>query len=129
MHLLRLLGCVVFLSLFALHSNAAELVIPTPDKIPRVKPGQRPTIEARRMSCWVLDTKAHAPSGKAYVVLTDVQDDASMLAVKKLLTHRQGKLLKVDSLQKLSSDPKAREQLRVRLLKLKPQYVAVVPQS
>jgi hypothetical protein len=56
-----------------------------------------------------------------------VQDDASMLAVKKLLTHRQGKLLKVDSLQKLSSDPKAREQLRVRLLKLKPRYVAVVP--
>ena len=127
MHSFRLITCVVFFPFFALHTNATDLVIPTPDKIPRVKPGQRPTIETRRMSCWILDTKAHATNGETYVVLTDVQDDASMLAVKKLLTHRQGKLLKVDSLQKLSSDPKAREQLRVRLLKLKPRYVAVVP--
>ena len=127
MHSFRLITCVVFFPFFSLHTNAAALVIPTPDKIPRVKPGQRHTIETRRMSCWILDTKAHATNGETYVVLTDVQDDASMLAVKKLLTHRQGKLLKVDSLQKLSSDPKAREQLRVRLLKLKPRYVAVVP--
>ena len=114
MHSFRLIACVGFFSFFASHTNAADLVIPTPDQIPRVKPGQRPGIEARRMSCWVLDTKAHAPSGKAYVVLTDVQDQVSTQAIKKLLTHRQGKLLKVGSLQKLSSDPKAREKCACR---------------
>ena len=80
------------------------------------------------MSCWVQDTKAHAPLGKAYVVLTDVQDEVSTKAVKKLLNHHKGKLLKVGNLKNLSSDPKAREQLRLQLAKLKPRYVAVVPQ-
>ena len=41
------------------------------------------------MSCWVQDTRAHTPLGKAYVVLTDVQDAASMSAVKKLLSSSQ----------------------------------------
>jgi len=128
MHLLRLLGCVVFLFSFAVPAKSATLVVPTPDQIPRVKPGQTPALQARRMSCWVQDTRAHAPLGKAYVVLTDVQDQESTKAVKKLLSHHKGKLLKVGSLQKLSSDPKAREQLRLQLIKLKPRYVAVVPQ-
>ena len=95
MHLLRLLGCVVFMSLFAATAKAAALVVPTPDQIPRVKPGQTPSLEARRMSCWVQDTRAHAPLGKAYVVLTDVQDQESTKAVKKLLDHHKGKLLKL----------------------------------
>ena len=128
MHSFRLITCVVICSFFALYTNAVDLVVPTPDQIPRVKPGQTPTMQARRMSCWVQDTRAHTPLGKAYVVLTDVQDAASMSAVKKLLSYRKGKLLKVRSLEKLSSDPKAREQLRLQLIKLKPQYVAVVPQ-
>ena len=127
MHLLRLLGYVVFMSLFAATAKAAALVVPTPDQIPRVKPGQTPSLEARRMSCWVQDTRAHAPLGKAYVVLTDVQNQESTKAVKKLLSHHKGKLLKVSSLKNLSSDPKAREQLRLQLIKLKPRYVAVVP--
>ena len=129
MQLLRLLCCVLFLSLFAAsHVKAAALVIPTPEQIPRVKPGQTPTMQARRMSCWVQDTKAHKPLGKAYVVLTDVQDQVSTKAVKKLLSHHKGKLLKVSSLKNLNSDSKAREQLRLQLVKLKPRYVAVVPQ-
>ena len=128
MHLLRFFGWVVFLWLLAPHVKAATLVIPTPDQIPRVKPGQRPTIEARRMSCWVQDTKAHKPLGKTYVVLTDVQDQESTKAVEKLLVHHKGELIKLDSLKNLSSDPKAREKLRLQLIKLKPQYVAVVPQ-
>ena len=128
MHLLRLFSCVVFMSLIAVPSKAAKLVIPTPDQIPRVEPGQTPSLEARRMSCWVQDTRAHAPLGKAYVVLTDVQDAASMSAVKKLLSHHKGKLLKVSSLKNLNSDSKSREQLRMQLIKLKPRYVAVVPQ-
>ena len=128
MHSFRLITCVVFFPFFALHTNAADLVIPTPDKIPRVKPGQTPSIDARRMSCWVQDTRVHLPVGKAYVVLTDVKDDASMSAVKKLLSHRKGKLIKLGSLENLSSNPKAREQLRLQLIKLKPRYVAVVPQ-
>jgi len=127
MRLLWLLGYIIFL--FATpHVKVAALVVPTPDQIPRVKPGQRPTMQARRMSCWVQDTRAHAPLGKAYVVLTDVQDQASAKAVNKLLDHHKGKLLKVDSLKNLSSDPKAREQLRLQLIKLQPRYVAVVPQ-
>ena len=128
MHLLRLFSCVVSMSLIAVPSKAAKLVIPTPDQIPRVEPGQTPSLEARRMSCWVQDTRAHAPLGKAYVVLTDVQDAASMSAVKKLLSHHKGKLLKVSSLKNLNSDSKSREQLRMQLIKLKPRYVAVVPQ-
>ena len=111
MQLLRLLCCVLFLSFFAAsHVKAAALVIPTPEQIPRVKPGQTPTMQARRMSCWVQDTKAHKPLGKAYVVLTDVQDQVSTKAVKKLLSHHKGKLLKVSSLKNLNSDSKAREQ-------------------
>ena len=81
MHSFRLITCVVLFSFFALHTNAADLVVPTPDQIPRVKPGQTPSLEARRMSCWVQDTRAHAPLGKAYVVLTDVKDDSCMSAV------------------------------------------------
>ena len=118
MHLLRLLGYVVFMSLFAATAKAAALVVPAPDQIPRVKPGQTPSLEARRMSCWVQDTRAHAPLGKAYVVLTDVQDQESTKAVKKLLSHHKGKLLKVSSLKNLNSDPKAREQLRLQLISL-----------
>ena len=128
MHSFRLITYVVLFSFFVLHTNAANLVVPTPDQIPRVKPGQTPSLEARRMSCWVQDTRAHAPLGKAYVVLTDVKDDSSMSAVKKLLSHRKGKLLKVGSLQNLNSNPKARAQLRLQMIKLKPRYVAVVPQ-
>ena len=118
MHLLRLFSCVVSMSFIAVPSKAAKLVIPTPDQIPRVEPGQTPSLEARRMSCWVQDTRAHAPLGKAYVVLTDVQDAASMSAVKKLLSHHKGKLLKVSSLKNLNSDSKSREQLRMQLIKL-----------
>ncbi|MDG2213508.1 MAG: hypothetical protein P8M70_06750 [Verrucomicrobiota bacterium] len=129
MHLLRFLACVFSLPFFAApHAKAAALVIPSPEQIPRVKPGQTPTMQARRMSCWVQDTKEHKPSGKAYVVLTDVQDQASTKAVNKLLAHHKGKLLKLGSLKNLSSDSKAREQLRLQLIKLKPRYVAVVPQ-
>ena len=80
------------------------------------------------MSCWVQDTQAHAPLGKTYVVLTDVRDQVSTKAARKLLSHRKGKLLNLGSLKNLSSDPKAREQLRLQLIKLKPRYVAVVPQ-
>jgi len=127
MRILGLLGYVIFL-LAAPHVIAAALVIPTPDQIPRVKPGQTPNIEARRMSCWVQDTKGHKPLGKAYVVLTDVEDPRSTKAVKKLLDHHKGKLLKVGTLKNLSSDPHVREQLRLQLMKLKPRYVAVVPQ-
>jgi hypothetical protein len=116
------------LLLFASHARADTLVIPRPDQIPRVKPGQRPSRDALRMSCWVLDTKTHAPTGKAYVLLTDVKDAEHLPAIKKLLAHRQGTLLGVPSLQSLSSDPEAREELRLRLQALEPRYVAVVPQ-
>ncbi len=128
MHLGRLFVYALSLLFIATPAKSATLVVPTPDQIPRVKPGQTPTMQARRMSCWVQDTKEHQPLGKAYVVLTDVQDQASIKAVDKLLDHHKGKLLKLGSLKNLSSDPKAREQLRLQLIKLKPRYVAVVPQ-
>ena len=128
MHLGRLFVYALSLLFIATPAKSATLVIPTPDQIPRVKPGQTPTVQARRMSCWVQATKEHPPLGKAYVVLSDVQDQASTKAVNKLLAHHKGKLLKVNSLKNLSSDPKAREQLRLQLIKLKPRYVAVVPQ-
>jgi len=128
MHLGRLFVYALSLLFIATPAKSATLVIPTPDQIPRVKPGQTPTMQARRMSCWVQATKEHPPLGKAYVVLSDVQDQASTKAVNKLLAHHKGKLLKVSSLKNLSSDPKAREQLRLQLIKLQPRYVAVVPQ-
>ncbi len=128
MHLGRLFVWALFSSLFVIPAKSATLVVPTPDQIPRVKPGKIPSLQARRMSCWVQDTKAHQPLGEAYVVLTDVQDQVSTKAVNNLLDHRKGKLLKLGSLKNLSSDPRAREQLRLQLIKLKPRYVAVVPQ-
>ena len=128
MHLGRLFICTLFLHLFAAPTKSATLVIPTPDQIPRVKPGQTPTLQARRMSCWVQDTKEHQPLGKTYVVLTDVQDQVGIKAVDKLLNHHEGKLLKLDNLKNLSKDTQARERLRLQLIKLKPRYVAVVPQ-
>ncbi|HAO97067.1 MAG TPA: hypothetical protein DCQ96_13490 [Verrucomicrobiales bacterium] len=111
------------------HAAARELKIPEVGDLPRIdRNSPRPTREALRTSAYILKFKEHAPIGNGYVILTDHSEEDFLKPLEKLAKYREATLIKAGNLAELHQ-PHVLHNLRNRLVKLKPKYVALAPRQ
>ncbi|MGB0599714.1 MAG: hypothetical protein ACPGLY_23770 [Rubripirellula sp.] len=99
------------------------LVIPEINDLPRIDREHRPSQQAMRQSAYILRTTPHPVAGDQYVILTDHKGSEYLDAIQKLAKHRQGKVIQVDDLSELYSQPTAFDSVRDQLSDAK--YVAI----
>ncbi|MGB0580015.1 MAG: hypothetical protein ACPGVU_09965 [Limisphaerales bacterium] len=75
----------------------------------------------------IMPTKAHAPQGEGYVIVTDHKEPVARQALDRLATHRKGKVICVPSLGELFKQKGEFDRLKKSLRKLMPRFVAVAP--
>ncbi|MFK7766259.1 MAG: hypothetical protein AB8B55_03375 [Mariniblastus sp.] len=102
-------------------------VIPDVADLIRTDRDHRPTRKQASNSEYVLGTTEHLVSGTAYVVLTDHTDEAYLEPLRRLVAHRNGKLLVLNNLSELSRDQKLFENISKQLKRNSAKYVAVAP--
>jgi hypothetical protein len=71
-------------------------------------------------------TDLNAPSGKNYVVITDMVGP-NFLAVEKLAGAHNGKIIRLADMRNLTTDAELRAKLVADLNKVQPEYVALCP--
>ncbi|SVA88665.1 uncharacterized protein METZ01_LOCUS141519, partial [marine metagenome] len=124
----RALVLLVLIAL-ALGSNglAQEFRIPEISELPRVeKNSPRPSTYHLRNSAFILKFKKDEPRGNGYVILTDHTEAGYLQSLERLSKHRKGTIIKTKDLANVHQ-PEILEELRNKLKKLKPKYVALAP--
>ncbi len=104
-------------------AKGETLVIPEIKDIPRVDRAHRPSQTAMRQKTYVLRTAPHPVAGDQYVILTDHKSNEYTEPIQRLANHRQGKIIQVDDLSTLHSQPTAFDSVRDQLADAK--YVAI----
>src|SRR5262249_36494667 len=84
-----------------------------------------PTQRAQRT--FTFKSELHKPTGKQYVVLTDITTPASLTALQRLAQLHQGTVIQVEDLRQLVNDVNARKQLEATLQQQHTAYVAIAP--
>ena len=107
----------------------SEFKIPRVQDMTRVGSGKRPTSNEARNSAYILETKAHAPLGEAYVIITDQSSSQALDAVNKLAEFRKGKIIRVDDLAEALTTEESAASLRKQLIEHRAGYVALAPRS
>jgi hypothetical protein len=112
---------------FCPDTPAQEFQVPEISELPRVdRDSARPSRDILRNSAFILKTKAHAPLGKSYVILTDHTEEEYLQPLGKLAEYRNATIIRTANLAEIHQ-PEILEALRSRLVKLKPKYVALAP--
>jgi uncharacterized protein (TIGR03067 family) len=101
--------------------------VPRLADVRRIAPGDRPTAEEQAHALWMYATRAHAVTGRGYVILTDHSEEPFLEPLKRLAESRHGTVVLAGDLDVLYRDRPALEELQDRLRALAPRYVAIAP--
>ena len=106
---------------------AQEFRIPEIGELPRVdRNSPRPSTYHLRNSAFILKFKKDEPRGNGYVILTDHTEAGYLQSLERLSKHRKGTIIKTKDLAKIHQT-EVLEELRNKLKKLNPKYVALAP--
>ena len=106
---------------------AQQFQIPEISDLPRIdRDSPRPGTNILRNSAFILKLKAHAPLGEGYLIITDHTEKEYLKPLERLAKHRNATILQTANLAEVHQ-PETLKALRLKLTKLKPKYVALVP--